>query len=140
MNSLLSYAGWSFIPDLASRQILNFVYTTPPLLRILRLTPAPQGTPQYRRHYGVIFATVTLGYLLYTMVEKARAMPPNFYELLGVSQTVDANGLKLAFRQFAKKNHPDRPGVGVQGEALFIYVRDAFEALKDPATRFAYDR
>ena len=138
MNSLLSYAGWTFIPDLASRHLLNAVYSTPTLLRLFRLKPAPQGTPQYRQHYGVIFAIVTLGYLLYTMVEKAQTMPSNLYEILGVPQTVDANGLKLTFRQFAKRNHPDR--VGVRGEALFIYVRDAYEALKDPATRFAYDR
>jgi DnaJ-class molecular chaperone len=30
--------------------------------------------------------------------------------------------------------------VGPQGEALFITVRDAFEALKNPTVRFAYDR
>lgn len=53
---------------------------------------------------------------------------------------VDEVGLKLAFRAFARKYHPDRPGVGKQGEAWFIQVRDAFEALRDPVVRFAYDR
>ena len=67
-------------------------------------------------------------------------MQPNFYQILGVSPNVDENGLKLAFRAFAKRNHPDRPEVGKEGEALFIAVRDAFDALKDPAVRFAYDR
>lgn len=65
-------------------------------------------------------------------------MAPNYYEILGVSPTSDESSLKSAFRQFAKKNHPDR--VGVQGEQLFMEVRDAFEALKNPVTRFAYDR
>ena len=67
-------------------------------------------------------------------------MPPNFYEILGVRPDVDENGLKLAFRAFAKRYHPDRPGVGSQGAEMFMYVRDAFEALKDPVMRFAYDR
>ena len=67
-------------------------------------------------------------------------MQPNFYQILGVSPDVDETGLKLAFRAFAKRNHPDRPEVGKGGEVLFMAVRDAFEALKDPAVRFAYDR
>jgi curved DNA-binding protein CbpA len=65
-------------------------------------------------------------------------MLPNYYEILGVAPSADENALKLAFRQFAKRYHPDR--VGPQGEALFITVRDAFEALKNPTVRFAYDR
>jgi len=75
---------------------------------------------------------------MYTLVQSSRAMPPNFYEILNVRPDVDENGLKLAFRTFAKRYHPDR--VGPQGEELFMYVRDAFEALKDPVVRFAYDR
>ncbi len=67
-------------------------------------------------------------------------MPPSFYEVLGVAPGVDENGLKLAFRAFAKKYHPDRPGVGPGGVEMFMSVRDAFEALKDPVVRFAYDR
>jgi DnaJ-class molecular chaperone len=67
-------------------------------------------------------------------------MQPNFYQILSVPHAVDEAGLKAAFRQFAKKNHPDRPGVGRHGEELFIMVRDVYEALKDPVVRFAYDR
>lgn len=65
-------------------------------------------------------------------------MPRNFYEILNVSPDIDESGLKFAFRAFARKNHPDR--VGKAGESVFIEVRDAFEALKDPVVRFAYDR
>ena len=65
-------------------------------------------------------------------------MPSNYYEILDVNPTADDNALKTAFRQFAKKYHPDR--VGAQGEALFMEVRNAYDALKDPITRFAYDR
>lgn len=65
-------------------------------------------------------------------------MRPNFYELLGVGPDADETALKQAFRSFARRNHPDR--VGSQGEALFVEIRDAYEALKDPVKRFAYDR
>ena len=34
--------------------------------------------------------------------------------------------------------HPDR--VGVQGQARFVEVRDAYESLKHPVKRYAYDR
>lgn len=140
MNTLLSLGGWSLIPDLTAKYLLQFIYTTPPIHRLLRLTPSPPNTPAYRRHYGVTFAFVVLGYLLYTLVDKAANAPPNFYEILGVRNDVDEGGLKIAFRQFAKKYHPDRPGVGVQGAEMFMQMREVLEALKDPAVRFAYDR
>ena len=133
---LLSLFGWSFIPDFTTRQILNYVYKSP-----IRITTIPTpGSIQHRKHYAITFAFVILTYLTYTVIQSARTMQPNFYQILGVSPNVDENGLKLAFRAFAKRNHPDRPEVGKEGEALFIAVRDAFDALKDPAVRFAYDR
>ena len=133
---LLSLFGWSFIPDFATRQLLNFVYKSP-----IRITTAPTpGSIQYRKHYAIAFAFVILTYLTYTVIQTARSMQPNFYQILGVSPDVDENGLKLAFRAFVKRNHPDRPDVGKEGEVLFMAVRDAFEALKDPVVRFAYDR
>jgi DnaJ-class molecular chaperone len=64
-------------------------------------------------------------------------MEPNFYELLGMTSEAEEGTLKLAFRQFAKRNHPDK----VTGrEEVFIAVKDAFQALKDPVVRFAYER
>ncbi|TEB38104.1 hypothetical protein FA13DRAFT_1681484 [Coprinellus micaceus] len=138
MNALLSLGGWSVIPDLATRHTLQFIYSTPLLHRTLRLKPSAPNTPTYRRHYGILFAVVVLGYLLYTLVEKAVNAPENFYETLGVGPGVDEGGLKLAFRQFAKKYHPDRVGKG--GEEKFMEVRKLVEALKNPTVRFAYDR
>ena len=140
MSSLLSLGGWSIIPDLVTKHLLDFLYRNPLLSRFFRLTPAAPGTPQYRKHYGYTFAFVVLGYLLYNMVQSARTMEPNFYQILGAPPNADETELKLAFRQFAKRNHPDRPEIGKNGEEKFMMVRDAFEALKDPVVRFAYDR
>lgn len=85
-----------------------------------------------------MYAVVVLSYLFYQFRDVAMSMAPNYYEILGVNPSSDEATLKSAFRQFAKRNHPDR--VGPQGELLFMEVRDAFEALKNPITRFAYDR
>lgn len=132
---LMSIVGWSLIPDFATKHILSFFHRS-----FLRSPPPPQGTRAYHQHYALTFALVVLGYLFYNLVSSAREMPSNFYEILGVPPTVDETGLKLAFRQFVKRNHPDRPDVGREGEELFIVVRDVYEALKDPVVRFAYDR
>ncbi|PPQ63754.1 hypothetical protein CVT24_004263 [Panaeolus cyanescens] len=128
-----SLAGWTFVPDFATRHLLTFVYKS-----ALITPPAQAGNAQHRRHYAVAFAFVICSYLVYTLAQSSWNMKPSFYEILGVPPTVDENGLKLAFRSFAKRYHPDR--VGPQGEELFMYVRDAYEALKDPVVRFAYDR
>ena len=131
-----SLVGWQFVPDFATRQLLPYfhqAYST-----ISRKPAPPPRTPQYQRHYRYVYALVVISYLLYNFRGAALSMPRNYYEILGVSPTSDDSGLKSAFRQFAKKNHPDR--VGPQGEGLFMEVRDAFEALKNPTTRFAYDR
>lgn len=133
-NFLISLLGWTFIPDFATRHLLDFTYRSP--IRIV-IPPQP-GSLQHKQHYAIVFGLVVISYLIYTMVQSSQAMPPNFYEILDVCPDVDENGLKLAFRSFAKRYHPDR--VGPQGEELFMYVRDAFEALKDPAVKFAYDR
>jgi hypothetical protein len=133
---LMSIVGWSLVPDFATKHVLSFFH------RYFhgRSPPPPQGTRSYHQHYALTFALVVLGYLSYNLVSSAREMPSNFYEILGVPPTVDENGLKLAFRQFVKRNHPDRPDVGKEGEELFMMVRDVYEALKDPVVRFAYDR
>ncbi|KAJ7108440.1 hypothetical protein C8R43DRAFT_187412 [Mycena crocata] len=133
---LLGVVGWTFIPHQATKQALKVLHY---VLSTFRGIPTPPpGTFEYQRNYRYTFAVVVLGYLIYTMIDGSKSMLPNYYEILGVVPTADENALKLAFRQFAKKYHPDR--VGPQGEALFITVRDAFEALKNPTVRFAYDR
>lgn len=135
-SALLRLAAWAYIPDLATRLALNVLHTLSASLT--RRSPPPPRTPQYARHYRYTFAAVILGYLAYNLLEAWRTTPPNLYEILGVGPGADEGQLKLAFRAFARKNHPDR--VGAEGEGLFIQVRDAYDALKDPVTRFAYDR
>ena len=76
--------------------------------------------------------------MIYNFIEASRATPISFYELLEVTPAADEKDLKVAFRAFAKRYHPDR--VGKEFESRFIAMRDAYDALKNPVTRFAYDR
>lgn len=64
----------------------------------------------------------------------------DFYETLGVSRGADGKELKSAFRKLAMRYHPDRnPGDG-EAERKFKEINEAYDALKDPRTRAAYDQ
>lgn len=133
---LFGFLGWYYVPNFVTKHALGFLHQF--YANFLHITPPQPGTPAFRAHYRYIYAVVVLGYLLYNLIQGSSTLPANFYEVLGVYSDVDESGLKVAFRQFAKRNHPDR--VGPDGEALFIQVRDVYDALKNPVVRFAYDR
>ncbi|MER0238767.1 molecular chaperone DnaJ [Fulvimarina sp. MAC8] len=67
-------------------------------------------------------------------------MKADYYETLGVSRDVDEKGLKSAFRKLAMKYHPDRNPGDTDAEARFKELGEAYEVLKDPQKRSAYDR
>lgn len=68
------------------------------------------------------------------------ATETDFYELLGVQRNADGATIKSAYRKLAMQYHPDRnPGCG-DSEARFKAVGAAYECLKDPQKRSAYDR
>ncbi len=64
----------------------------------------------------------------------------DYYDTLGVSREADEKELKSAFRKKAMKYHPDRNPDDAEAEAKFKEVGEAYEALKDPQKRAAYDR
>lgn len=134
--ALFRIVGWSYLPDFATKQALRVIHQTSS--SIFHRPPPDPRTPAYALHYRLTFSAVVLCYLIYNFLDASGSITNNFYELLGVYPNSSDTTLKTAFRAFAKKHHPDR--VGPSGEALFIEVRDAFEALKDPVVRFAYDR
>ncbi len=65
---------------------------------------------------------------------------PDFYETLGVSRSADEKELKSAFRKLAMKYHPDRNPGDAEAERKFKEIGEAYEFLKDPQKRAAYDR
>src|SRR5258707_2326507 len=64
----------------------------------------------------------------------------DYYEVLEVTREVTEIELKAAFRKQAMKHHPDRNAGNKDAEARFKEVNEAYEALKDPQKRAAYDR
>ncbi|MGB3712372.1 MAG: molecular chaperone DnaJ [Erythrobacter sp.] len=64
----------------------------------------------------------------------------DFYEMLGVSRDADGAAIKSAYRKLAMKYHPDRNPGDAEAEAKFKACNAAYECLKDPQKRAAYDR
>ncbi|MEO6256400.1 MAG: molecular chaperone DnaJ [Sphingomicrobium sp.] len=64
----------------------------------------------------------------------------DYYELLGLPRGADDAAIKAAYRRLAKECHPDRHGGCTDQEARFKEISEAYECLKDPQKRAAYDR
>jgi curved DNA-binding protein len=63
----------------------------------------------------------------------------DYYEVLGVTRGADADTLKRAYRKLARKYHPD-VSKEKNAENKFKEVQEAYEVLRDPDKRAAYDQ
>src|SRR3989337_2291930 len=63
-----------------------------------------------------------------------------YCEVLGVSRGARDSEVKAAFRRLAKECHPDSCNGDLGAEKRFKELNQAYEALKDPQRRAAYDR
>jgi molecular chaperone DnaJ len=63
-----------------------------------------------------------------------------YYETLSVERTATEIDIKTAFRKQAMQCHPDRNPGDTEAEHRFKEVNEAYEVLKDPDKRAAYDR
>ncbi len=64
----------------------------------------------------------------------------DYYAILGVARDASADDLKKAYRKLALQHHPDRNPGDKDAEQRFRELGEAYEVLKDPQKRAAYDR
>ncbi|MCJ2186342.1 molecular chaperone DnaJ [Novosphingobium beihaiensis] len=64
----------------------------------------------------------------------------DYYELLEVSRDADDKTLKSAYRKLAMRYHPDKNPGCADSEARFKQINEAYDVLKDPQKRAAYDQ
>jgi molecular chaperone DnaJ len=82
----------------------------------------------------------------FPLVEKARAakmslgveMPRDYYLVLGIARTASPEDIKQAYRQIAKRLHPDKSRSKETTER-FLEARNAYDTLSDVDKRRAYD-
>lgn len=64
----------------------------------------------------------------------------DYYELLEVERGADDAAIKSSYRKLAMRYHPDRNPGDAEAEARFKAISEAYDCLKDPQKRAAYDR
>jgi molecular chaperone DnaJ len=64
----------------------------------------------------------------------------DYYELLEIERTADDKVIKSSYRRIAMECHPDRNPGDAKAEAKFKAISQAYDCLKDPQKRAAYDR
>ena len=62
-----------------------------------------------------------------------------YYEILGLKQSASSEQIRSAYRQLARRYHPDQNPDDQAAEEAFKAVAEAYRVLSDPDTRHAYD-
>jgi molecular chaperone DnaJ len=67
-------------------------------------------------------------------------VPADYYQVLGVARDADDSTIKRAYRQLARKYHPDVATDKSAAESHFKEINEAYEVLSDAQKRANYDR
>ena len=64
----------------------------------------------------------------------------DFYSVLGVPRGASDDDIKKSYRKLAMQYHPDRNNGSKEAEERFKEITEAYDVLRDPQKRAAYDR
>ena len=64
----------------------------------------------------------------------------DFYAVLGVPRDAAEDDIKKSYRHLAMQWHPDKNGGAKESEEKFKEITEAYDVLRDPQKRAAYDR
>ena len=64
----------------------------------------------------------------------------DYYKILGVDRKASEEDIRKAYRDLAKKHHPDRNPNDKQAEERFKDINEAYQVLSDSQKRSVYDR
>ena len=64
----------------------------------------------------------------------------DYYEVLGIKKGASDEEIKKAYRQMAKKYHPDLNKGDANAEQMFKDVNEAYSVLSDPQKKARYDQ
>jgi hypothetical protein len=90
-----------------------------------------------RRRRGANRWVVALG-LFVTIASVVVAAGTDYYNILGVRRGADADDIKRAYRELARKHHPDK-SKEKGAQERFVELQRAHEVLSDPEKRRLYD-
>ncbi|KAF7837020.1 chaperone protein dnaJ 20, chloroplastic-like [Senna tora] len=107
--------------------------------------PSPKPKPLSVTHKSLNFPTRTAAFASFRVksaINVAEAPKLSFYELLGIPESGSLLDIKHAYKQLARKYHPDvsPPDRLEENTRLFLQVKEAYEILSDPRTRALYDK
>jgi len=106
----------------------------------IEMTTARSGTFRNACAVLILAATVTLCMATPSIVYGSDTNA-NYYKRLGVSRSNTTPQIKKAFREFSRRNHPDKVPAAekADAEAKFVKLQEAYDALQTNRKRFIYE-
>ncbi|KAJ3306107.1 hypothetical protein HDV03_000341 [Kappamyces sp. JEL0829] len=132
MDYLLPIAYWSLLPQLGAKLLQSCYYKT-------WKNPPQPNTPEWVNDNRKCYLVCVSGYLVYSLLQIEWDQAANLYQKLLLYPTADDKALRTAFRQLSLVYHPDKLAGDPGAEKRFLDIRNAYEVLKDPLARSAYN-
>ncbi len=138
---------WLFVPSLATKLVVRFLYAFLPFFNPHRSYPGPQKAHRsYEKHHNVVYCLIIASYLVYSFIEIQSSLSPSYYTYLNIEpKSFSAKALKSNYRSLSLQFHPDKiasdPTIDPKtAEETYMMIKKGYEVLKNPLTRKLYDK